>query len=87
MSYLLLDDDYEPLAEEGHITAASNISCHNITIVDDDLVESPEDLQVNLHNVFNVAGVQQTPNTTRVTIKDTDGKSMFLSVLVLPKLP
>lgn len=71
------DADYEPLDEEGQVSTVSTTSCHNITIVDDDLVESPEDLQVNLRNVFNVAGVQQTPNVARVIVKDTDGKSTY----------
>ena len=43
--------------------------------MEDDLVESPEDLLVNLHPVFNVAEVELAPNITTVTIRDTDGMS------------
>ena len=66
--------DFVPLQEEGQITSAQTKYCHNITIVDDDLVEAAEQLEVNLLSVFNVAEVQLNPNTTTITIDDDDSK-------------
>ena len=76
--------DFEPLMEgEGMIEAASTTFCHNITIVDDDLVEAAEQLEVNLLSVFNVAGVQLSPNTTTITIDDDDSKENCYALLII----
>lgn len=66
-------NDFEPLSEEGQISESNQVYCHDIVIVDDNLVESLEDLRVNLLPVFNVAAVQFAPNVTVVTIDDDDG--------------
>ena len=60
--------------EMGQIEATSTTQCHNIVIVDDNLVEQQEILDVNLVSVYNTATVQLSPNTSRITIEDSDSK-------------
>ena len=69
--------DFIALQEEGEITSSASAYCHSLSITEDDLVESPEDLLVNLHPVFNVAQVELAPSNTTVTIRDTDGMSLM----------
>ena len=64
------------MEEEGEITASNPETCHTITIVDDDFIEPPEDLEATLHPVFNVADVDLSPDVTTVTIVDADGKNI-----------
>ena len=70
------EDDFEPLEEEGQITASNPVKCHTITIVDDNFIEPPEDLEATLHPVFNVADVELSPDLSTVTIVDADGKNI-----------
>lgn len=70
------EDDFEPLEEVGEVTASNPEMCHNITIVDDDFIEPPEDLEATLRRVFNVADVNLSPALTTVTIVDADGKNI-----------
>ena len=70
-------EDFEPLEEEGEITASNPEKCHTITIVDDDFIEPLEYLKATLHPVFNVAAVELSPDITTVTIVDADGKNII----------
>jgi hypothetical protein len=65
-------DDFSPLTEIGQISKNATKTCHNVTIVDDNLVEESENLQVSLKHVFNVANVLHRPNITTITIEDDD---------------
>ena len=62
--------------EEGVISVSSTHHCHNITFVDDDVVEESEHLQISLVHVFNVATVLLRPNMTTIIIQDDDSKGV-----------
>ena len=79
---ILTDDDYEPLSEIGEITSREQTRCHNVTIIDDSLVEAEEMLQVRIVEEFNVASVLLSPHTATIFIDDTDSK-LSLSLVLL----
>ena len=62
----------------GNITNSRTICCHNLTVVNDDIVESEEQLQVDLLMEFNVASVLLAPITANVTIDDADSESCIM---------
>ena len=68
---------------EGEITVSNTVKCHNITIVDDDFIEPPEDLKATLHPVFNAANVDLSPDITTVTIVDADGKNIGVCTYIV----
>ena len=68
-------DDYEPVNEVGEITSRTQTFCHNITIIDDNLVESLEDVDVMIVQEFNVASVFLSPDISTITIDDDDSES------------
>lgn len=63
------------MLEGGQVTKSNAESCHTIMIVDDDLIEAPEDLEAALRPVFNVAEVDLSPDLATITIVDTDCKN------------
>ena len=65
---------------EGVIEAAATFHCHNITVVDDDVVEGSEDVQVSLIDVDNEATVLLRPNRTTITVEDDDSKDVTESM-------
>ena len=75
----LSESDYKQLMEQGQIRATATTYCHNITVVDDDLVEPEETLDVYLLNEYNIATVLLSPNTSRITIDDNDCKNFWSS--------
>ena len=79
-------DDFEPLEDLGEVTASNPETCHTITIVDDNFIEPPEDMQATLHPVFNVADVELLPDVTTVTIVDDDGKNITAECICNSKL-
>ena len=81
---IFTDDDYEPLSEIGEITSREKTRCHNVTIIDDSLVEAEEMLQVRIVEEFNVASVLLSPHTATILIDDTDSKISFFSSTVEP---
>ena len=60
--------------EEGVIDSRAIFRCHNVTVVDDNVVEGTEDVQVSLEEVMNVANVLLRPNQTIITVEDDDSK-------------
>ena len=50
--------------------------CHNLTVVNDNLVESQEELNVSLVEEFNVASVSLSPATATITIQDDDSEPL-----------
>ena len=68
-----------PFVEEGVIEISATQQCHNITVVDDDVVEQTEYLQVSLEHGFNVATVLLRPNLTTIRIHDDDSKNVSLA--------
>ena len=62
--------------EGGVISVSATQQCHNITVVDDDVVEESEALQISLVHVFNVATVLLRPNMTTIIIQDDDSKGV-----------
>ena len=71
------EDDYESFQEaRGEITGLMSQRCHNLTVVDDNLVESQEELRVSLMEEFNVASVSFSPATTTITIQDDDSEHL-----------
>ena len=60
------------------IDSTATPHCHNITVVDDDVVEGSEDVQVSLVDVLNVATVLLRPNLTTITVEDDDSKESTL---------
>ena len=71
-------DSAEQFTEEGIIGLSANVRCHNVTVVDDDVVEGTEVVQVSLVDVPNVANVLLRPNHTTITVKDDDSKEATL---------
>ena len=72
-------DDFVPLLEplEVFIQVVENpdpVGCFNITILDDDAAEPPEDFLVEL--VFSTPPATLDPNVTTVIILDNDGLYM-----------
>ena len=61
----------------GEITSSTPTYCHNVSITDDDLVESLEYLEMGIGDDFNVANVSFFPDMSTVTIDDDDSKSNF----------
>ena len=68
-------DDYDPVNEVGEITSQRQTFCHNITIIDDDLVESLEQVDIMIVEEFNVASVFLSPDISIITIDDDDSES------------
>ena len=60
------------------IDSRATYRCHNITVVDDDVVEGTEEVQVGLVDVPNVATVLLRPNHTIITVEDDDSKDTTL---------
>ena len=56
------------------IDSLATLHCHDITVVDDDVVEGTEDVQVSLIEVLNVATVLLRPSHTTITVEDDDSK-------------
>ena len=58
------------------IDSADTVHCHDVTAVDDDVVEGPEEVQVSLVEVPNIATVVLRPNHTTITVEDDDSKDV-----------
>ena len=67
--------DFEVFMEKyGVIRSDREMCCHNVTVVNDDRVESPEELQASLVMEYNVASVILSPDIATITIDDDDSK-------------
>ena len=66
--------DYEVFMKSGVIRSNKEMFCHNVTVVNDDRVESPEELRASLVMEYNVASVILSPDIATITIDDDDSK-------------
>ena len=77
-AYYIFQISAKPFVEEGVIDSGATFHCHNVTVVDDDVVEGTEVVQVSLVDVSNVATVLLNPNHTTITVEDDDSKDTTL---------